>query len=130
MEGRGSERRGRPSPPPPVLKRYDSKRVKGWGSAKDMIPWELADPSSGQRILRPCLDKVPDRIGAGRTSTGQVRERVTLAADDHITCYHESTVLVKINLRGISKLLAGWGVGGGRGKKKIQREKSKKDGAR
>jgi hypothetical protein len=28
-----------------ILKRYDSKRVKGWGSAKDMIPWELG----GQR---------------------------------------------------------------------------------
>ena len=34
------ERRGHPLPAL-FLKRYDSKRVRGWGSVNDMIPWEL-----------------------------------------------------------------------------------------
>ncbi len=84
-----------------VGKRYDSMGVSG--------PFKWATNPSAM-----LLDKVPDRIGAGRTSTGQVRERVTLAVDDHITCYHESTVLVKINLREISKLLAGQGLADGK----------------
>jgi len=33
-------------PPPRFLKRYDSKRVRGWGSANDMIPWELDGQAS------------------------------------------------------------------------------------
>jgi len=38
--------------PPLFLKRYDSKRVRGWGSANDMIPWQL--------------DGQTDRAGEGR----------------------------------------------------------------
>ncbi len=37
-----SERREYPLPAQ-FLKRYDSKRVRGWGSAKRLIPWDLGE---------------------------------------------------------------------------------------
>ena len=41
---------GGASPPPGFLKRYDSERVRGWGSANDMIPWDLWGSGGGSGI--------------------------------------------------------------------------------
>jgi hypothetical protein len=43
------------SAPAMFLKRYDSKRVRGWGSVNDMIPWELGDRRQGAGV-RPAKE--------------------------------------------------------------------------
>jgi hypothetical protein len=51
------------------LKRYDSKRVRGWGSAKDMIPWELGD--RGQGVGARPEKESRDRRGWSLANTGK-----------------------------------------------------------
>ncbi len=64
---------GRHTPSLPLfLKRYDSKRVKGWGSANDMIPWEL--PPLNGRAFRVRLE-----------NESRVRLNWRLAITQHIT---------------------------------------------
>jgi hypothetical protein len=59
--------------PPMFLKRYDSKGVRGWGPANDIIPWELDEQPSragdGREGIRKCElantgeNSMPVRIG-------------------------------------------------------------------
>ncbi len=52
-----------------ILKRYDSKGVRGWWSANDMIPWELGDPLRKGRGGREDSEGV--RRTAWRTGPGK-----------------------------------------------------------
>jgi len=66
--------------PPVILQRYDKTEFKWWGSANDMIPWELRGSGQGIEIW-PGRELDSDRVGTSPIKPRQGGRRGLVAAN-------------------------------------------------